>query len=534
MANLAVLSLDDNLFDRELWKLELYLNEWTKNLPARIETELENLISLFFLLGMVSSRDAASFLVYFSVFHVFILKFVDSKCPKSFPCGNFGNLEFPLAYYLQPECGLFTVECNAVPHPKVHLNIEWLSPSYEILSNISTSPVLIRNPIIDDLVKSKSCSLFLDSSTPRSPSISFNLSPNITLFKCPQNMNSDDLESYRNYTGCELFNIYYANSNENLRPPFPNGCSVLHLPLKLQPTSDSAELFERLGTDFNLQWNLSDDCINCHRKGGRCTSNRINEFRCEEGVLTSTARKRILKLVLVTVVPTATLVFFCIILFTFKRRNYTLNLKGKTQNHKDIELFLKNNENLAPRRYNYSDLKRMTNSFSAKLGEGGFASVYRGKLPDGCLVAVKILKESKGNGEEFINEVASISRTSHVNIVTLLGFCFEGSKRALIYEFMPNGSLDKFIYRKSSLAERQLGWEKLFQIAVGIAQGIEYLHQGCNTRILHFDLKPRNILLDKDYNPKISDFGLAKLCPNRSSIVSMLGARGTIGYKLQK
>ncbi|CAA2975956.1 LEAF RUST 10 DISEASE-RESISTANCE LOCUS RECEPTOR-LIKE PROTEIN KINASE-like [Olea europaea subsp. europaea] len=207
-----------------------------------------------------------------------------------------------------------------------------------------------------------------------------------------------------------------------------------------------------------------------------------------------------------------------------------LNLKKKTHNDKDIELFLKNNENFAARRYNYFDLKKMTNSFSDNLGEGGFASVYRGKLSDGRLVAVKILKESKSNGEEFINEIASISRTSHVNIVTLLGFCFEGSQRALIYEFMPNGSLEKFINHNSSIAERQLGWEKLFQIAVGIAHGIEYLHQGCNMRILHFDIKPHNILLDKDFNPKISDFGLARLCPNRSSIVSILGARGTIGY----
>ncbi|XP_022846614.1 LEAF RUST 10 DISEASE-RESISTANCE LOCUS RECEPTOR-LIKE PROTEIN KINASE-like 2.3 [Olea europaea var. sylvestris] len=129
------------------------------------------------------------------------------------------------------------------------------------------------------------------------------------------------------------------------------------------------------------------------------------------------------------------------------------NLKGKTQKDKDIELFLKNNENLATRRYSYSYLKKMTNSFSGNLGEGGFASVYRGKLSDGRLVAVKILKESKGNGEEFINEVASISRTSHINIVTLLGFCFEGSKRALIYEFMPNGSLERFINHNSSIAE---------------------------------------------------------------------------------
>ncbi|XP_022871269.1 LEAF RUST 10 DISEASE-RESISTANCE LOCUS RECEPTOR-LIKE PROTEIN KINASE-like 2.3 [Olea europaea var. sylvestris] len=172
----------------------------------------------------------------------------------------------------------------------------------------------------------------------------------------------------------------------------------------------------------------------------------------------------------------------------------------------------------------------MTNSFSDNLGKGGFASVYRGKLPDGHLVAVKILKESKGNGEEFINEVASIGKTSHVNVVALLGFYFEASKRALIYEFMPNGSLEKFMCNNTSISRCQLGWEKLFQIAVANAKGIEYLHQGFNTRILHFDIKPHNILLDEELNPKISDFGLAKLCPNRSSRVSMLGARGTIGY----
>ena len=173
----------------------------------------------------------------------------------------------------------------------------------------------------------------------------------------------------------------------------------------------------------------------------------------------------------------------------------------------------------------------MTNFFKDKLGEGGYGSVYKGKLEDGCLVAVKVLKESSGNGEEFINEVASISRTSHVNIVSLLGFCFEGSKRALIYEFMPNGSLEKFIYKESSSkANRQLEWETLYKIALGIARGLEYLHRGCNTRIVHFDIKPHNILLDGNFCPKISDFGLAKICPRENSTISMLGARGTAGY----
>jgi serine/threonine protein kinase len=205
--------------------------------------------------------------------------------------------------------------------------------------------------------------------------------------------------------------------------------------------------------------------------------------------------------------------------------------KKETLNHQTIEAFLRNHGPIAIRRYNYSDIKKMTNFFRDKLGEGGYGGVYKGQLPDNCLVAVKVLKEARGNGEEFINEVASISRTSHVNIVSLMGFCFEGSKRALIYEFMPNGSLEKFIYKESpSKTDRQLEWETLYKIALGIAQGLEYLHKGCNTRILHFDIKPHNILLDENFCPKISDFGLAKICPREKSIISMLDARGTAGY----
>nr|VDD61561.1 unnamed protein product [Brassica oleracea] len=170
----------------------------------------------------------------------------------------------------------------------------------------------------------------------------------------------------------------------------------------------------------------------------------------------------------------------------------------------------------------------MTNSFAHLLGKGGYGTVYKGKLlDDGRDVAVKILKQSEGNGEEFINEVASLSRTSHVNIVSLLGFCYERNKRAIIYEFMPNGSLDKFISEKMSV---KMEWERLYDIAVGVSRGLEYLHNGCVSRIVHFDIKPQNILLDKDLCPKISDFGLAKLCKNKESIMSMLDARGTAGY----
>ncbi|GMP83411.1 hypothetical protein CsSME_00037335 [Camellia sinensis var. sinensis] len=175
--------------------------------------------------------------------------------------------------------------------------------------------------------------------------------------------------------------------------------------------------------------------------------------------------------------------------------------KTKTEKYQNVEAFLKNYGSLAPKRCTYSDIKKMTNSFRVKLGN----------LENGSLVVVKVLKGLKDNGEDFIIEVTTISRTSYVNIVNLLGFCFDGHNRALVYEFMPNGSPEKFIYDRNSLTYRQLGWETLYKIAVGIARGLEYLHRGCNIRILHFDIKPHNILLDEDFCPKISNFGLAKL-----------------------
>ena len=203
----------------------------------------------------------------------------------------------------------------------------------------------------------------------------------------------------------------------------------------------------------------------------------------------------------------------------------------KKKHNQDIEDLIRNHVPVPLKRYSFLDVEKMTNFFKDKLGQGGYGTVYKGRLTGGHLVAVKVLVASEGNGEEYINEVASISRTSHVNIVTLLGFCFERDKRILVFDFMPNGSLEKFINHENAFqASQELGWEKLYQIVIGIARGLEYLHRGCNTRIVHFDIKPHNIVLDADFCPKISDFGLAKSCPRKESNVSLMEARGTIGY----
>lgn len=135
---------------------------------------------------------------------------------------------------------------------------------------------------------------------------------------------------------------------------------------------------------------------------------------------------------------------------------------------------------------------------------------------------------TKGNGEEFINEVGIIGKIHHVNVVRLVGYCADGFRRALICEFLPNDSLEKFASFDHD--KHLLGWKKLLDIAMGIAKGIQYLHQGCDQQILHFDIKPHNILLDKNLNPKITDFGQAKLCSKEQNVVSMTTARGTLGY----
>ncbi|KAK8367492.1 hypothetical protein V6Z12_A02G188900, partial [Gossypium hirsutum] len=222
-------------------------------------------------------------------------------------------------------------------------------------------------------------------------------------------------------------------------------------------------------------------------------------------------------------IPRTLLGIICLIaLVTYKWQRRHLSADDK------IEEFLRSQNNLMPIRYSYNEIKRITKGFKDKLGEGGYGSVFKGKLRSNLLVAVKLLGKAKTNGQDFISEVATIGRIHHVNVAKLVGFCVEGSKQALVYDFMPNGSLDKIIF--SGENKITLTWQKTFEIATGVARGIEYLHRGCDTQILHFDIKPHNILLDENFVPKVSDFGLAKLYSVDDSIVSLTAARGTLGY----
>ncbi|CAA3031000.1 G-type lectin S-receptor-like serine threonine-kinase At4g27290 isoform X1 [Olea europaea subsp. europaea] len=181
--------------------------------------------------------------------------------------------------------------------------------------------------------------------------------------------------------------------------------------------------------------------------------------------------------------------------------------------------------------FNLATISLATQNFSVnmKLGEGGFGPVYKGTLEDGKNIAVKTLSKDSGQGpNEFKNEVKLIAKLQHRNLVKLLGCCIEDEEKILIYEFMPNGSLDSFIFDQTR--SNLLDWSKRFNIICGVARGLLYLHQDSRLRIIHRDLKTSNVLLDKELNPKISDFGMARIFVGDESGETTKRIVGTYGY----
>ncbi|CAH8383119.1 unnamed protein product [Eruca vesicaria subsp. sativa] len=348
--------------------------------------------------------------------------------------------------------------------------------------------------------------------------------------------------TYFRELGCDDDDIYARKSyyvTRNLSSPLLDGVRDLLRALRVLCTSVSVpasgpalRTLHRFQTSDNLKKALEEgfevgvnrECYVCMDSGGACGYNQTTRgfiCYCSNGphsrACSSGKRNHGKMLCFLSSLSVLVAGVLVVILISILRK--------RKASHDNRKLNLKT---LIPlKHYSYAQVKRITNSFAEVVGEGGFGTVYRGTLSDGSMVAVKVLKDSKCNGEDFVNEVVSISRTSHVNIVSLLGFCSEGSKRAIVYELLENGSLDRYISRNTSMS---MDWIAMHGIALGIARGLEYLHYGCKTRIVHFDIKPQNVLLDEDLCPKVSDFGLAKLCKKKESTMSLLDMRGTIGY----
>ncbi|XP_023733027.1 probable LRR receptor-like serine/threonine-protein kinase RFK1 isoform X2 [Lactuca sativa] len=215
--------------------------------------------------------------------------------------------------------------------------------------------------------------------------------------------------------------------------------------------------------------------------------------------------------------------FVLLILFILWRRKC---FKRQRTNDKDFE-----GMSLKTISFTYKQLKSATDNFSPsnKIGEGGFGPVYKGTLSDGTLIAVKKLSaQSRQGNREFLNEIGVISCLQHPNLVKLHGCCIEGDQLLLVYEYMENNSLASALF-ESSKSRLMMDWATRLKICIGIARGLAFLHEESRIKIVHRDIKATNILLDKDLNPKISDFGLARLHEDEKTHVSTRVA-GTIGY----
>ncbi|CAL5210016.1 unnamed protein product [Lathyrus oleraceus] len=469
--------------------------------------------------------------------------------PKT--CGN-QTITYP--FYIhgiqEPFCGYpgFGLTCdNTIGFPILNLSNTFYTINQIFYQNHSFR---VSNPMFSRTDTKKGCLSFPPTQNLSFPNSMFYLAHNQTevrlFFGCDSSKLPRSLQ--RNKIGCSAGNetssvvaLYADDKNVSF---VSKNCRDEVVYARVENGVEGG-IQEAMRKGFQLNW-IASDCRECNSTGGRCgfdadiynfrcyCTDRVRAAKCDPVAVAEKSQVVHIVTIVGSVAGVASALLIVLVCW-FRKKIFPptfplFNKKNLT--HQIIEKFLKEHGPLSAVRYNYSDIKKITNSFKNILGKGGYGSVYKGKLHDKRNVAVKILSESKGNGEDFINEVASISRTSHVNVVRLLGFCLEGSKKALIYEYMPNGSLEKFIYEDKNPPQNdlQLDCKTLYDIAIGVARGLEYLHRGCNTRILHFDIKPHNILLDDDFCPKISDFGLSKICPKKESIVSVFGARGTPGY----
>ncbi|WCJ24478.1 Protein kinase superfamily protein [Euphorbia peplus] len=434
------------------------------------------------------------------------------KCPD-FSCGKLGDLKFPFTNTKLPSyCGLLVVDGCHNDTQKIQL--ERNGTSY-IVSNISQSDeIFIQDVVFSEQLSSRKCETFKNFSLPTLPYLSYQIKLNISMFRCADKLKDSSLLEH----ACNDSSIYYPQKEQNL-PSLPPQCSLLQLPLN--PDGNYSDIFTLLTANFSLDVQVSGRCRSCHYRGGDCRVNRNSKFYCAN--LNDGKDKFAMKLGLGLGIAVSAIIFLsCFLLRRYIRRRGSSNLMSKREVEVGVDYY-------GIPIFSYAELEKATKKFDSEkeLGDGGYGTVYYGKLQDGREVAVKRLYEHNCRRvEQFLNEIKILTRLRHKNLVTLYGCTSRRSRELLlVYEYIPNGTVADHLHGDRADSS-PLTWPIRMSIAVETASALAYLHA---SDIIHRDVKTNNILLDNGFSVKVADFGLSRLFPNDVTHVST-APQGTAGY----
>ncbi|XP_047342270.1 LEAF RUST 10 DISEASE-RESISTANCE LOCUS RECEPTOR-LIKE PROTEIN KINASE-like 1.1 isoform X1 [Impatiens glandulifera] len=472
----------------------------------------------------------------------------DKTCPNNISCGSHGILKFPLTNFTYPGCGLCSVDCSDGNH----------RPRIQVLPTLSLESegdlnkgdfIAINDSNLTSLVTNQDCGFVdrfigfrrpseLPSSNSRSGLI-FSFFPNMTVFKCSKINGSQrvdrDNEYFVNYTfhDCENYLIYYNYGVSKVPDKWHPTCSSpIYVPV-VSPSkgTNMSDLFSLLASRFTLEFHVSERCTNCFNSGGRNCLN--GQGQC---IISNDSKKgRNNRIIIIGTVLSGSFVMVGIVILIFCQRkrlklsSYLPFLRNSSSNPSSKRDLEGATEYFGASVFTYEELVEATKSFdpSKELGDGGFGTVYHGKLSDGREVAVKRLYEHNYKRVmQFMNEVQILTRLRHRNLVTLYGCTSRHSRELLlVYEYICNGTVADHL--NGHLAEKHLlTWPVRMNIAIETAAALAYLH---HSDIIHRDVKTTNILLDTNFSVKVADFGLSKSLPENATHVST-APQGTPGY----
>lgn len=470
------------------------------------------------------------------------------------------NLSLPYPFNLPTPCHPSPLEASCPANRYLLLTSPRSTDAFRVLSINFTDPSVYSFFVASDSLFT--CGAQVSRPNYANDATVFSLPYNFgfgTHFNCTAPIPSNSIRGLQNASciGCDAQNTsnvcYYAPGfvtapNCETYSVFTSGATF--------NASSVKNLRAYLQLGFALKYDKPPECRGCEVTGGRCGAkptsqsflcfcpSSVHPMNCTDGItedlstwVNGTVRGESKPSITVIAAISASAsvlvvgIIVALVVILLRRRKLKFGFSNETIS------------SISPTRYSYSQLKKSTNNFSSKLGEGGFGNVYKGTIHRSGLevsVAVKILKRSSHTKKQFMSEVATIGSIHHQNLVSMLGYCVEGDIHALVYEFMENGSLDTYISNmkkdrysdadNSEADSTRVNLKQVYTIALETARGILYLHNGCSQKILHCDIKPPNVLLGSNLSAKVSDFGLARMIDKDHSHVSITHAQGTPGY----